>query len=41
MEIPVVPKTKYHTIFGFGNNNTQIYDDGNTHIHARGSGNGI
>ncbi|NDG31072.1 tail fiber domain-containing protein [bacterium] len=26
---------------GFGNNNTQIYDDGNTHIHARGSGNGM
>lgn len=22
----------------FGNNNTQIYDDGNTHIHSRGSG---
>jgi len=26
---------------GFGNNNTQIFDDGNTHFHARGSGNGI
>ena len=26
---------------GFGNNNTQIYDDGNTHFHARGSGNGM
>jgi hypothetical protein len=22
----------------FGNNNTQIYDDGNTHIHSRGAG---
>ena len=25
----------------FGNNNTQIFDDGNTHFHAKGSGNGI
>jgi hypothetical protein len=26
---------------GFNNNNSQIYDDGNTHIHSRGSGNGM
>jgi len=26
---------------GFNNNNSQIYDDGNTHIHSRGSGNAM